>query len=160
GFRTLLEKIDEVWRNQREAVLRSGENVMAQLRAAVASSPRALVDRSVLYRAFKIFQQSYDPRYGGFGQAPKFPRPVTFSFLFRYFADTGDEQAAQMAAATLFRMANGGMYDHLGGGFHRYSVDASWHVPHFEKMLYDQGQLVISYLEAWQITRQEFFPRI
>jgi len=160
GFPTVLQKIAEIWEQQREAVVRSAENVTAQLRAAVAVAGRQLVDTSVLYRAFKIFQQSYDARHGGFGQAPKFPRPVTHNFLLRYFARTGDEEAARMVLATLFGMAHGGMYDHLGGGFHRYSVDGFWHVPHFEKMLYDQAQLIPGYLEAYQIAGHEFFARI
>ena len=159
GFRSVLEKIFGLWQQQRDVVVRSSENITAQMRAAVAVFGRQLVDSTVLYRAFKIFQQSYDHRHGGFGQAPKFPRPVTHNFLLRYFARTGDEEAARMVLATLGAMANGGMYDHLGGGFHRYSVDGFWHVPHFEKMLYDQAQLVASCLEGYQISRDEFFAR-
>ncbi len=160
GFRTVLEKIAEVWQQQRDVVVRSSENMIAQLRGAAAVFGRQLVDSSVLYRTFKIFQQAYDRRHGGFGAAPKFPRPVTHDFLLRYFARTGDEEAARMVLATLSAMAKGGMYDHLGGGFHRYSVDGFWHVPHFEKMLYDQAQLAVSYLEGYQISRDEFFARI
>ena len=160
GFRTVLEKIAEVWQQQRDVVVRSSENTTAQLRGAGAVFGRQLVDSTVLYRTFKIFQQAYDHRHGGFGAAPKFPRPVTHNFLLRYFARTGDEEAARMVLATLSAMANGGMYDHLGGGFHRYSVDGFWHVPHFEKMLYDQAQLAVSYLEGYQISRDEFFARI
>ena len=160
GFRSVLQKIAEIWQQQRDVVVRSSENITAQLRAAVAVFGRQLVDSTVLYRTFKIFQQSYDPRHGGFGPAPKFPRPVTYNFLFRYFARTGDEEAAGMVLSTMWAMANGGMYDHLGGGFHRYSVDGFWHVPHFEKMLYDQAQLAASYLEGYQISRHEFFARI
>ncbi len=160
GFPAVLDKVAEAWREQRDAVVRSSETITAQLRAAVAATPRQLVDSSVFYRAFKTFQQSFDPRQGGFGSAPKFPRPVTHNFLLRYYARAGDDEAARMVMATLFRMAHGGMYDHLGGGFHRYSVDAFWHVPHFEKMLYDQAQLVISFLEAFQVGHGDFFARI
>ena len=160
SFVTVLKKIAEVWKEQRDAVLRSSENTTAQLRAAMAASTRQLLDTSALYRAFKTFQQNYDANYGGFGAAPKFPRPVTHNLLLRYFARTGDQQAARMVLGTMFAMAHGGMYDHLGGGFHRYSVDAFWHVPHFEKMLYDQAQLVTSALEAFQISDQEFYARI
>ena len=160
GFRTVLEKIAEVWQQQRDVVVRSSENTTAQLRGAGAVFGRQLVDSSVLYRTFKVFQQAYDRRHGGFGAAPKFPRPVTHNFLLRYFARSGDEEAARMVLATLSAMAKGGMYDHLGGGFHRYSVDGFWHVPHFEKMLYDQAQLAVSYLEGYQISRDEFFARI
>ena len=96
----------------------------------------------------------------GFGDAPKFPRPVVLNFLLRYHARFGQPEALDMSLATLRAMANGGMHDQLGGGFHRYSVDARWFVPHFEKMLYDQAQLAISYLEAFQITHDPFYAGI
>ena len=95
----------------------------------------------------------FDPRHGGFGGAPKFPRPSVHNFLLRYHAETGNQEALEMVLATLRAMAGGGMNDQLGGGFHRYSVDERWFVPHFEKMLYDQAQLASSYTEAFQITR-------
>ena len=101
---------------------------------------------------FEQFRRSYDAKVGGFGKAPKFPRPVVFNFLLRYYKHTGNEEALAMAVKTLDEMSQGGMNDQLGGGFHRYSVDARWFVPHFEKMLYDQAQLAVSYLEAFQIT--------
>ena len=97
---------------------------------------------------------------GGFGRAPKFPRPVMLNFLLRYYARTGDKAALEMTLATLRAMARGGMHDQLGGGFHRYSTDASWRVPHFEKMLYDQAQLAVSYAEAYQITKDPFFADV
>jgi uncharacterized protein YyaL (SSP411 family) len=103
--------------------------------------------------AFQQFRRSFDSKLGGFGGAPKFPRPSVHNFLLRYGKRTGNEEALDMVATTLIAMAKGGMNDQLGGGFHRYSVDEYWFVPHFEKMLYDQAQLVISYLEAFQITR-------
>ena len=105
----------------------------------------------------KQIDRSYDPKEGGFGNAPKFPRPVTLNFLTRFYArdSTGDlsKHAIDMALFTLGKMAAGGMHDHIGGGFHRYSVDRYWHVPHFEKMLYDQAQLAVAYLDAFQITK-------
>jgi len=97
---------------------------------------------------------------GGFGNAPKFPRPAIFNFLLRYQTRKDEGGARDMTLHTLRRMWAGGMYDHLGGGFHRYSVDAYWRVPHFEKMLYDQAHLVWSYLEAYQITREDFFAQV
>ncbi|OHE79958.1 MAG: hypothetical protein A2107_07870, partial [Verrucomicrobia bacterium GWF2_62_7] len=100
------------------------------------------------------FRSQYDDEHGGFGGAPKFPRPSQFNFLLRCWKRTGDAKALEMTAHTLRQMARGGMYDQLGGGFARYSVDERWHVPHFEKMLYDNAQLVVSYCEAWQITRE------
>src|SRR5258708_22766248 len=107
-----------------------------------------------------MFRRSFDSKLGGFGQAPKFPRPVTHNFLLRYYARTGNNEALEMVLATLRAMAQGGMNDQLGGGFHRYSVDARWFVPHFEKMLYDQAQIAFSYLEAFQITRDEQYARV
>ena len=103
------------------------------------------------------FQTAFDRRHGGFGEAPKFPRPSELLFLLREHARTGSQPALQMATATLRAMALGGMRDHVGGGFHRYSVDAEWRVPHFEKMLYDQAQLVLAYLEAAQATGDAFY---
>ena len=105
----------------------------------------------------RYFASSYDARYGGFGDAPKFPRPVTHDFLHRYALCNRDEKLLQMSRHTLGAMSDGGMHDHLGGGFHRYSVDSQWIVSHFEKMLYDQAQLAISYLEMFQMTREEYF---
>ena len=112
------------------------------------------VESDVLDAAFEQLSRVYDAREGGFGNAPKFPRPATLNFLFRIFARNRNESAKGNAALemdlyTLRKMAAGGMHDHLGGGFHRYSVDALWHVPHFEKMLYDQAQLAVAYLDAF-----------
>ncbi len=101
---------------------------------------------------FSIFRRTFDSRLGGFGGAPKFPRVSVHNFLLRYYARTKNQEALDMVLLTLREMAKGGMNDQLGGGFHRYSVDERWFVPHFEKMLYDQAQLAISYLEAFQIT--------
>jgi uncharacterized protein YyaL (SSP411 family) len=122
--------------------------------AVVSAGPGSALrpDKDTLDSCFYAFRRSFDARYGGFGEAPKFPRPVALNFLFRYYAGARSQEALDMAAATLREMAKGGMYDQLGGGFHRYSVDARWFVPHFEKMLYDQAQLVVSYLEAFQIS--------
>ena len=99
------------------------------------------------------------PRRGGFGGAPKFPRPSELLFLFREHARTGDGDARDTALDTLRAMALGGMRDHIGGGFHRYSVDAEWRVPHFEKMLYDQAQLALAYVEAAQVSRRLLLRR-
>src|SRR5262249_42587312 len=99
-----------------------------------------------------VFRRTFDSKRGGFGNAPKFPRPSVHNFLFRYFARTGNQEARDMVLTTLQAMAMGGMNDQMGGGFHRYSVDDRWFVPHFEKMLYDQAQLAVSYVEAFQIT--------
>src|SRR2546421_159172 len=113
-----------------------------------------------LARTVTQFREAFDPRTGGFGSAPKFPRPSELLFLFREHARTGDRDAREMALRTLRAMALGGMRDHIGGGFHRYSVDAEWRVPHFEKMLYDQAQLTLAYLEAAQISGDQFYAEV
>ena len=136
--------------------------MLAQLgkQSAFDSTPagtRPAIDYAVLESGFSVFRRTFDSEMGGFGQAPKFPRPVVLEFLLRYHARTGNREALEMALHTLRKMAEGGMHDQLGGGFHRYSVDERWFVPHFEKMLYDQAQLATSYLEAFQITGEQSF---
>src|SRR5262245_27404909 len=119
-----------------------------------------VADLDAVDTGIQSFVQSFDQRYGGFGGAPKFPRPVELFFLLRAFAATGDRRARGMALETLRAMAMGGMRDHVGGGFHRYAVDAQWRVPHFEKMLYDQAQLVLANLEAAQISGEELYGTV
>jgi uncharacterized protein YyaL (SSP411 family) len=157
GFPMVLERVAEAWRQDRERIEQSGRETIEQLskQSAVASAgPGSALrpDRNTLDSGFYVFRRSFDARYGGFGEAPKFPRPVALNFLLRYYARAKSLEALDMVTVTLREMAKGGMYDQLGGGFHRYSVDARWFVPHFEKMLYDQAQLAVSYLEAFQIT--------
>jgi uncharacterized protein YyaL (SSP411 family) len=106
------------------------------------------------------FRASFDARFGGFGSAPKFPRPAELLFLLREHARTGDASARDMTLRTLRAMALGGMRDHIGGGFHRYSVDGAWRVPHFEKMLYDQAQLTLAFIEAAQVSHDPFYAEV
>jgi hypothetical protein len=162
GFGAILERIAEAWRNERARIVQSSGAVIAQLSQYVnASGPAAgAPDKAVLDSAFQHFRRMFDAAHGGFGSAPKFPRPVVFNFLLRYYARSHRQEALDMTLETLRAMANGGMHDQLGGGFHRYSVDERWFVPHFEKMLYDQAQLAISYLEAFQITHDPFYAKI
>jgi hypothetical protein len=156
GFGSILEQIAGAWRNDREKIADSARDVVAQLRrqVSVEPSPGALAkpDAALLQSGFFAFRRSFDPQLGGFGAAPKFPRPSVFNFLLRYHARTGNREALDMVLLTLREMAKGGIHDQLGGGFHRYSVDERWFVPHFEKMLYDQAQLAISYIEAFQVS--------
>jgi uncharacterized protein YyaL (SSP411 family) len=161
GFPVVLERIAEAWRNDRGRIEKSGAEVMEQLRQQAEGSGQAAgaIDTGGLDSAFQQFRRSFDSRLGGFGGAPKFPRPSVHNFLLRYAKRTGNDEAIDMVATTLIAMEKGGMNDQLGGGFHRYSVDEYWFVPHFEKMLYDQAQLVISYLEAFQITGNEAMER-
>jgi len=156
GFREVIEQLARAWKQERERVEASGANVAEQLRA-MASSPKSTIepDGELFESAFWQFRRAFDARWGGFGAAPKFPRPVALNYLLRYYASARNDEALEMVVQTLLHMAAGGMHDQLGGGFHRYSVDERWFVPHFEKMLYDQAQLAVSYLEAYQITSDE-----
>ena len=153
GFPELLNRIAAAWKSERPTLLEHSERITQFLiDSSEPSSISGVVTQESLDRGFEIFAQIFDPVHGGFGRAPKFPRPAVFNFLFRYYNRTGNRTARDMALTTLRKMADGGVYDQIGGGFHRYSTDAQWHVPHFEKMLYDQAQLVLSYLEAFQIS--------
>ncbi|MDX2479119.1 MAG: thioredoxin domain-containing protein, partial [Desulfuromusa sp.] len=158
GFKDLLTTIHKVWLERREDVQESASRMVAALKTGNAATPAA-IKSDVFERGFNMLEKSYDPREGGFSQAPKFPRPVVLSFLFAHYLATGEEKARDMALFTLDKMAAGGMYDQIGGGFHRYSVDADWFVPHFEKMLYDQAQLADSYLDAFQITKNKAYAQ-
>ena len=161
GLRTLFRQIQQAWTTQRDELVLSAEKSTQRLSTQVARSVGTTnLDRTVLDRIFQRVQTTYDATNGGFGKAPKFPRPVVFNFLLRYYARTGDKAALEMTLATLRAMARGGIHDHLEGGFHRYSTDAVWRVPHFEKMLYDQAQLAISYLDAYQITKDPEFAEV
>jgi len=161
GFQEILQNIHHVWTNNRSKILVSSEQIRQILRASAAPpmSKTTVTDR-VLERGFYEFAKRYDSTYGGFSAAPKFPRPTVLNFLFRYYHRTGSMKALEMALTTLQKMADGGIYDRIGGGFHRYSTDDRWHVPHFEKMLYDQAQLAISYLEAFQITHDQKYALV
>jgi uncharacterized protein YyaL (SSP411 family) len=161
GFRQVLERVAEAWRRDRAAILESSRDVLAQLAQAFDAAPAAAVPvESVLEAGFTAFRRGFDPRHGGFGKAPKFPRPAVLGFLLRYAARTGNAEALEMVTATLDAMARGGIRDHLGGGFHRYSVDERWRVPHFEKMLYDQAQLAVAYLEGYQLGGDERYATV
>ena len=157
GFMEILQAIRRAWETDRKSLSLSAEQVTAHIRKENSESKG--LEKAWLDTGFQQITESYEPKYGGFGQAPKFPRPVVMDFLFHYYKTTHKKDARDMALFTLKQMAAGGMYDHIGGGFHRYSVDARWHVPHFEKMLYDQGQLVAVYLSAFQITKNQEYRK-
>lgn len=162
GLPAVAERIATAWREKRAVLVASADQITAQLRqftAPVADAGGEL-ERSLLDQAAQQIQAAYDPQFGGFGGAPKFPRPVTLNFLLRVQARTGAQEPLDMCLFTLRKMAEGGIHDQVGGGFHRYSVDAFWHVPHFEKMLYDQAQLASTYLDAFQITRDPFHAEV
>jgi uncharacterized protein YyaL (SSP411 family) len=154
GFGSILSQIANAWRTDRDQIEHSANDVVSQLQQHVAVEPigATRIHPGILDSGFFTFRRVFDGHTGGFGNAPKFPRPSVHNFLLRYHARTKNPEALDMVLLTLREMAKGGMHDQLGGGFHRYSVDERWFVPHFEKMLYDQAQLAISYLEAFQIT--------
>jgi uncharacterized protein len=163
GFASLLTRLAQIWMNQPEKILEQGNRFTEAIQSYLISSvdqddsgPRA----GWLDLGYEQLVHGFDPDEGGFSPAPKFPRPAVFNFLFRYWRRTRTDRACDMALFSLRKMANGGMYDHLGGGFHRYSVDARWHVPHFEKMLYDQAQLAVAFLEAFQISADPAFAQV
>lgn len=155
GFRQVLLGVADKWENEQDDLLTSADRVMEALSSIAGNGAAGPVSEDLLRQGYRYFASAYDKTYGGFEGAPKFPRPVVFNFLMRYFARTGQQDALRMVVQTLKKMARGGIYDHLGGGFHRYSVDAQWHVPHFEKMLYDQAQIVMACIEAWQATHDD-----
>jgi uncharacterized protein YyaL (SSP411 family) len=150
GFPRLLEGLADAWRTRRGEVLRSSEEISAQLGQAerLRRSAQLLTD-AVTFSAFRGVSAQFDEDLGGLGGAPKFPQPMIWEFVLRVWKRSGDARARDMVTKTLTEMARGGIYDQLGGGFHRYSVDARWLVPHFEKMLYDNAQLASLYLHAW-----------
>ncbi len=161
GFPELLRRISEAWKNERSKVLESADGITKFLKEIPSKSNAVeTLDTSLLATCFNQAAGNYDAQFGGFGGGPKFPRPVVFNFLLRYFHRTGDAKALQMAEKTLRAMSGGGMYDHIGGGFHRYSVDGEWRVPHFEKMLYDQAQIVNSLVDVYLITKDSFYSTI
>ncbi len=157
GFKTVLTRINELWQRDREKLARSGDELIKRLRELTTVGAQGQPDAASLDAGYAQFKSLYEPTYGGFGSAPKFPRPSALHFMLRHHARTGKQDALDMTLHTLRKMADGGMHDHIGGGFARYSVDNEWHVPHFEKMLYDQAQLACAYLEAHQLTRDAGF---
>ncbi|GLT42507.1 hypothetical protein SLA2020_165020 [Shorea laevis] len=172
GFKTILRKVKDAWDNKRDMLVKSGAFAIEQLSEALAASAGSnkLSDglpQRALCQCGEQLSQSYDSQYGGFGSAPKFPRPVEIQLMLYHskkLEETGKSGEANEALKKVFFtlecMAKGGIHDHVGGGFHRYSVDEHWHVPHFEKMLYDQGQLANAYLDAFSITRDVFYSFI
>lgn len=158
GFEDLIQQIHVAWKTRRNEVEDSGEEIINSIRQHLfESGGKRSLDVNILTKAINQFKQVFDDDYGGFGSAPKFPRPVGFNFLLRAYKRFHENDALKMVVRTLMRISKGGIHDHLGGGFHRYSVDRFWNVPHFEKMLYDQAQLAISYMETFQIVGDKFF---
>ena len=179
SFRNILARIADGWKNDRESIVKHGDEVAQQLNAMAASeaSVAEKPGRASLYLGLSQLVKRFDDEYGGFGSSPKFPQPSIINFLLRMSVrrglgatpeteeteeteETDRARARKMALFTLGKMADGGMHDHVGGGFHRYSVDTYWHIPHFEKMLYDQAQLARAYVDAFQLTHDARWEKI
>ncbi|MET0679647.1 MAG: DUF255 domain-containing protein, partial [Burkholderiales bacterium] len=154
AFPQLLERVERYYREHGTDIARQNESIAAafQRMRQDAAAPDDAFSGEVVAEAIGALKQSFDSEHGGFGGAPKFPHPTDLELLLRRYAATGDRHALHVAALTLERMAEGGIYDQLGGGFCRYSVDATWTIPHFEKMLYDNGPLLRLYAEGWAAT--------
>ncbi len=168
SFTQVLTAVADGWQNRRQELIESGQRLVAALEQQSAigegvkreDAKREDLKPETVESAFQNIVKRFDRVHGGWGDAPKFPQPMALEFLLRYHRVTGNSRALQMVSQTLEAMARGGMYDQLGGGFHRYSVDDHWLVPHFEKMLYDNAQLARVYLHAWQVTGEPFYRTI
>lgn len=157
GLLDLLSVAAEQWRTARGELLRSGDRIVEAMRAQTAKKEAARPEQERFAAARRLFAQSYDEKYGGFGGSPKFPSPHNLMFLLRYHARERDEAALSMVEHTLRQMYRGGIFDHIGFGFSRYSTDRMWLAPHFEKMLYDNALLTMAYLETFQVTGDAFY---
>jgi hypothetical protein len=163
GFLQLLRQIQQLWQTRRAELANSAADIHARLEQLSVSNnlkPGLVLTSEVVRDAGALFKQSYDAEHGGFGGAPKFPQPSQPQFLLRYARRFHDEEAILMVMHTCERMAAGGIHDQLGGGFARYSVDAGWLVPHFEKMLYDNAQLAHLYLDAYLVSGEGRFAEV
>ncbi|HKO94758.1 MAG TPA: thioredoxin domain-containing protein, partial [Polyangiaceae bacterium] len=160
GFPTLLARVAEVFREDRAGVDQQAQQLTSAVRAQLEALARAEVSSELIDQAVQQLSDAYDPAYGGFGNAPKFPPSSSLRLLLRAHARSGDPRCLELVRGTLDGMRKGGMFDHVGGGFARYSTDARWHVPHFEKMLYDNAQLARVYLEAFQVTGDPAYQRV
>lgn len=160
GFKSLLLKLDEFWKTKRGEVDASAAQIAEHLAGLAKTTPGAVDLDDVLKKAHAQIERRFEPRHGGFSEQPKFPHSTTIQALLRRWKRDGSKEALAMAEKSLEGMAKGGIYDQLGGGFSRYSTDALWLVPHFEKMLYDNALLTTAYLEAFQITRKPLYEKI
>jgi len=154
GLIDLCQQVKKVWRHEQEKIEKSVQAIQTNLAGAFAFSPAEVPGASLIKQTYRQITNRFDSRYGGFGPPPKFPTPHRLLFLLRYHHKTRDPAAWNMVEQTLAQMRMGGIWDHVGYGFHRYSTDERWLLPHFEKMLYDQALLAIAYLEAYQISRR------
>jgi hypothetical protein len=159
-FKNVLEKISDLWEKDRAKIVEGGRAVAEKLALQAGAGPPGSIGDGVFEKGLSQFAREHDSKLGGFGRAPKFPRSVTLEFLMRMHRRLDSPEALAMVRRQLDAMKDGGIYDQLGGGFHRYSTDAEWLVPHFEKMLYDNALLVRAYLQAWQLTKDPEYERV
>ncbi len=160
GLIQLLEKINYLWLNDKESLLDSAKKITESISKPDKKYIKNNISEKTLDRAFENLKNNFDDKYGGFGDAPKFPSPHTIMFLLRYYKMKNEQEALEMAIKTLDAMYRGGIYDHIGYGFSRYSADKKWLVPHFEKMLYDNALMIYLYTEAYQVTKDELYKNI
>ena len=153
GLMQLLPKIASAWQHQQDDILKSTEEISEYVTKLQFDKGNGKLDSAIIDEAYHALRDAYDPETGGFGNAPKFPAPQNILFLLRHHMDSGHGESLEMVEHTLREMRMGSIYDHLGFGFHRYSTDPHWRIPHFEKMLYDQALMIIAYCEAFQVTR-------
>lgn len=156
GLKELLLAVWEGWKNNRAALVRSADQVMRQLQSTSPAAP----DGHLLQAALSAYRRTFDWEFGGFGSAPKFPAPHNLLFLMKHYEKSGDMDALEMAERTLLQMYRGGIFDHIGGGFCRYSTDRYFLVPHFEKMLYDNALLIMAYCKAYQLTGKFIYRKV
>lgn len=160
GFKDILTRIAEIWNNEHDRVIQTSEQIVVRMQERIeAKSPRT-IESTLFSDTFQAFWQSFDTHFGGFGKSPKFPTPHKYLFLLRFHKRNGTKEARFMVEKSLQSMRFGGMYDHIGGGFHRYSTDREWLLPHFEKMLYDQAMLIVAYAEAYSLTGEELYKQV
>lgn len=157
GMRELIPRINGLWENDREKVYNSAEEIIQAFQKSNKQESGEGLTSDIMEKAFQNYSRDYDTNKGGFGSSPKFPSPHNLMYLLRYWKYSGNDQALNMVTTTLEEMRRGGLFDQVGFGFHRYSTDSDWLVPHFEKMLYDQAMLVMAYTEAWQATGNNRF---
>lgn len=161
GFMDVLQQVAAIWEKDRSSIIQSSEAITQAIQPPQASGESVhFAAEQALEKGFSQLARAFDPNQGGFGTAPKFPTPHNLGFLLRWYRHNGDTLALEMVEKTLDAMRNGGIFDQVGFGFHRYSVDQHWLVPHFEKMLYDQALLAMAYTEAYQATKKERYARI
>lgn len=160
GFRTVLEQIAQKWQSDRASIDNAGTSIVQSMRERQNQEGGTVLPSSIFADAAEKYENFFDSEHGGFGGRPKFPSPHNLLFLLRYYKRTNSTRALQMVEQTLQAMCKGGVFDHIGYGFHRYSTDSEWLLPHFEKMLYDQALLCLAYTEAWQVTGKVVYKQI